>query len=159
MMIAYPVYLDTNMAEITISRMQRDDICEVAKIEGNIFRFGFSESDFLNYIDNPIYHFSVARLDNKIVGYISYMIICDEGEIINVGVMPEYRGLKIGKKLLFEMIQDCKSKNAICVHLEVRRSNYVAINLYEGFGFLTVGVSKNHYKEPTEDALRMTLSF
>ena len=157
MMTAFPVYLATNMAEITISKMQKNDISEVAKIEGDIFSLGFSENDFLDYIDNPIYHFLVARLDNKIVGYISYMIICDEGEIINVGVMPEYRGFKIGKKLLFEMIQDCKSKNAVCVHLEVRRSNYVAINLYEGFGFLTVGVSKNHYKEPTEDALRMNL--
>lgn len=159
MTIAYPAYSATDMAKITISKMLKEESHDVAKIEGAIFSCAFKESDFLNYFGNPLWHFLVAKIDEKIVGYISYMIICDEGEIVNIAVLPEYRGLKIGKKLLFEMIQACKNENAICIHLEVRKSNTVAINLYESYGFLVTGVSKNHYKEPLEDAIRMTKSF
>ena len=41
--------------------------------------------------------------------------------------------------------------------LEVRKSNTPAIKLYESLGFISVGVSKNHYKLPTEDAILMNL--
>ena len=39
--------------------------------------------------------------------------------------------------------------------LEVRRSNYVAIHLYEQCGFLSAGIRKNYYAD-SEDAVLMT---
>ena len=39
------------------------------------------------------------------------------------------------------------------VFLEVRRSNGAAISLYTSLGFENIGVRKNYYKLPTEDAL------
>ncbi len=147
------------MPELKISSMLREDISEVAKIDNAVFSCSFKEADFYNYFENPLWHFEVAKIDEKAVGYISYMIICDEAEIVNICVLPEHRGLGIGKALLNEMIEKCKAQNAVLVHLEVRKSNSVAIKLYERFGFVSVGVSKNHYKEPVEDAIRMTKSF
>ncbi len=147
------------MAEIKISAMCIEDIDEVAKIDNEVFGGTFKEQDFLNYLGSPIYYFNVAKIDEKAVGYIGYMIIAGEGDIINIGILPEFRGLGIGNMLMDAMIRELKKNSATCVHLEVRKSNSVAISLYEKYGFIPTGVSKNHYKEPIEDAIRMTKSF
>ena len=44
------------------------------------------------------------------------------------------------------------------VTLEVRKSNLVAINLYQKLGFEIVGTRKKYYSDNREDALIMTLS-
>ena len=43
------------------------------------------------------------------------------------------------------------------VTLEARASNEPAIALYESAGFRQVGVRRNFYTAPTEDAVLMTL--
>ena len=101
----------------------------------------------------------MAKIDEKAVGYIGYMMICGEADIINIGIVPQHRGIGIGNMLMDKMIDTLKENGITCVHLEVRESNSVAISLYKKYGFIATGVSKNHYKEPTEDAVRMTLSF
>lgn len=158
MTTVYREYSAINMA-ITISKMSKNDTHDLSEIDRIIFNGSFKEQDFIDYLDNSIYHFAIAKIDEKTVGYIGFMTIFGESDIINVGVLPEYRGLGIGNELLSYMIDDCKKNGVTCVHLEVRKSNNVAISLYEKFGFIATGVSKNHYKDPTEDAIRMTLSF
>lgn len=156
MMTAFREYSAIKM-NVEILRMTRDDVPIVAAVDKSVFSVPFKEQDFYEYIDNPLWSFYVAKCDGKIVGYISYMIIFNDADLVNVGILPEYRGLGIGTKLLHEMVMDCDSRDVSYIHLEVRKSNSVAIKLYESFGFIVVGVSKNHYKEPTEDALRMNL--
>ena len=100
----------------------------------------------------------MAKIDEKAVGYIGYMLIAGEADIINIGILPEFRGLGIGNMLMDAMIDVLKKNSATRVHLEVRRSNNVAISLYEKYGFIATGVSKNHYKDPIEDAVRMSMT-
>ena len=145
------------MATAIIEKITENDISSLVKIDEIVFGGTFKESDFLGYVDSSIYRFYVAKIDGVNVGYIGYTVIVDEAEIINVGVLPEYRGLKIGNALMDTLIDDLKKSNASCVHLEVRKSNFVAISMYEKYGFIVVGTSKNHYTDPTEDALRMNL--
>ena len=144
---------------ITVSKMTEGDAASLAEIGKIVFGGSFSKDDFINYLDSSIYYFYVAKIDEKAVGYIGYMLIADEADIINIGILPEYRGKSISNMLMSAMIQELKKNSATCVHLEVRKSNSVAISLYKKYGFIDTGVSKNHYKEPTEDAIRMTLSF
>lgn len=144
---------------ITVSKMAEGDAISLAEIDKIVFGGSFTKEDFINYLDSSIYYFYVAKIDEKAVGYIGYMLIADEADIINIGILPEYRGKSIGNMLMSAMIQELKKNSATCVHLEVRKSNSVAISLYKKYGFIDTGVSKNHYREPTEDALRMTLSF
>lgn len=158
MMTAYREFLATKMS-VTISKMVSDDALSLAKIDEVVFGGSFKEDDFLSYIDSNIYFFHVAKIGEKAVGYIGYMIIAGEADIINVGILPEYRGNGIGNMLMDAMIDECKKNSVTCVHLEVRKSNSVAISLYEKYGFIATGVSKNHYKDPTEDAIRMSVTF
>ncbi|MBO5357606.1 MAG: ribosomal protein S18-alanine N-acetyltransferase [Clostridia bacterium] len=145
------------MAEIKISPMLKSDACQLAEIDRVVFGGTFKAEDFLNYLESPIYYFNVAKIDDRAVGYIGYIIIAGECDIINIGVLPEHRGIGIGNMLMDAMIDELVKSKATCVHLEVRKSNFRAISLYEKYGFKATGVSKNHYKEPTEDAIRMKL--
>jgi len=155
-MTVFPVFLATNMANIAITKATWSDASSLARIDELVFGGTFKEQDFLDYLDNPIYCFSVAKIDEKAVGYIGYMIIAGEADIINIGILPDFRGLGIGNMLMDSMINELKNK-ATCIHLEVRESNNIAISLYKKYGFIATGVSKNHYKEPIENAIRMKL--
>jgi ribosomal-protein-alanine N-acetyltransferase len=50
---------------------------------------------------------------------------------------------------------DAAKRGVRKVFLEVRQSNAPALALYEHMGFLRVGVRKNFYSNPTEDACLM----
>ena len=154
--IAYQVNLATNMA-LEICKMDASDVLAVCEIEKICFSYPFKEQDFNNYLQNPLWSFWVAKYDGVVVGYVSYMVIGSEADIVNIAVLPEYRGKKIGQALLHEVVLDADSRDIEYIHLEVRKSNEAAIALYTKYGFITVGVSKNHYSNPTEDALRMNL--
>ena len=71
--------------------------------------------------------------------------------------MPERRGEGIGRRLLRESISVAASRGTRSLYLEVRESNDVARRLYEKVGFNVVGVRKQYYAEPVEDAIVMKL--
>lgn len=156
--IAFQVNLAINMEQIEICKMQSLDVSAVCEIERACFSMPFKENDFYEYLKNPLWHLLVAKIDGKVVGYISYMIIGYDADLVNIAVLPEFRGKKVGQALLHELVMDADSRDLEYIHLEVRKSNASAINLYTKYGFVIVGQSKNHYSNPTEDALRMNLA-
>ena len=144
-------------SNIKIEQISEKDAPSVAKIEKECFSTPFSEANILEYISNPIWNFFVAKAGENVLGYISFTKILDECQIVNVAVSPDTRKMGIGTLLIEKLLEYCK-KNEVCkLFLEVRVSNIPAIKLYENFGFSAVGVSKNHYSLPTEDALLMNL--
>ncbi len=143
--------------EIKIELLTEKDAPCVAKIEKSCFSTPFKLDDILGYLDNPIWHFFVAKQNENLLGYISFTKILDEIQIVNVATDLGFRGVGVGKALLESVLSFAKEKACTKVFLEVRKSNEPAIGLYKKFGFETVGVSKNHYSEPTEDALLMNL--
>ena len=145
------------MSEIIIAPLEKQDIFHVAMLEATCFSMPFTEKALSELFLNTSWHFFVAKHENKVVGYISFYCIIDETEIVNVCVLPEYRGQGIGRRLTQCAIDFNKEIKGTRVMLEVRISNTPAIKLYESLGFIPVGVSKNHYKMPTEDALLMNL--
>lgn len=144
------------MNDIKIDKISQNDALGVAEIEKECFSVPFTEQNILDYIKNPIWHFLVARSGDGVLGYISFTIIIDECQIVNVAVTKEARKLGIGSLLLNEFFGYIKENGARSVYLEVRESNTPAIKLYEKFDFKVTGVSKNHYSKPTENALLMS---
>ncbi len=139
-----------------IRNMTESDIDRVCELECQCFSVPFTKKTITELFSNTCWHFLVAEYDGNVVGYISMYVIIDEKEIVNVCTDPKYRGLGIGSALVSAAIDYEREKCAI-VMLEVRKSNSVAIALYEKFGFKSVGVSKNHYSNPREDAILMNL--
>lgn len=145
------------MSDIVIRPLIKEDIPSVARLEAVCFSMPFTEKALNELFLNTSWHFFVATENDTVVGYISFYCILDETEIVNVCVMPELRGKGIGRALTKCAIDFNKENNGSRVMLEVRKSNTPAIKLYESLGFIPVGVSKNHYKLPTEDAILMNL--
>ena len=145
------------MSDIKIRPLIKEDIPFVARLEAVCFSMPFTEKALNELFLNTSWHFFVATENDTVVGYISFYCILDETEIVNVCVMPELRGKGIGRALTKCAIDFNRETNGSKVMLEVRKSNTPAIKLYESLGFIPVGVSKNHYKLPTEDAILMNL--
>ena len=143
--------------ELSIEKCTRKDAPCVAKIENECFSKPFKEEDIISYLKSPIWHFLVAKCEGEVVGYVSFTIIIDECQIVNVATSQGYRKMGVGKSLIEELLGYAKKSGVSKVYLEVRESNLPAISLYKKYGFEIVGVSKNHYSQPTEDALLMNL--
>lgn len=93
----------------------------------------------------------VYEQDGQWLGFIQVQQFDDtEGEILNVGVHPDYRGQGVATTLMSYILP--KAEKWL---LEVRAHNTVAQHLYERMGFETIAVRKKYYHQPTEDALIM----
>ena len=101
----------------------------------------------------------VAIDDDKVIGFIDYMITFNSSTITQIAVTSSYRRKGIATKLLNAMVEsfpkDIEDK-VETITLEVRASNLVAIKLYESFGFEKVVIKPKYYKD-FEDAIYMVM--
>ena len=144
-------------SKIEITSATQSDIKDIANIENQSFSTPWSENAILESM-NAGTKFYVARKNNLVVGYMGVSTVLDEGYVTNVAVLPKYRRLGIGNKILEHVTNDLKP-NLSFISLEVRVSNTNAIALYEKFGFEHVGIRKRFYSNPIEDAIIMTKNF
>lgn len=101
---------------------------------------------------SPSYQFVSARHE-EITGFISGRRAGDEGEILNLAVKPECRGLGAGQALVNALLESLRRDGVVQVFLEVREFNRAAISFYQKFGFRLVGRRQDYYHEPEEAAL------
>lgn len=140
-----------------IRPMTTDDTACVAAIERECFSDAWSENLIKGELENSNAVVYVAEVDGKTVGYINFYNIVGEGSINRVAVLPEFRGKSVAAALMKRMIAYAVENKLLFVTLEVRKSNVPAISLYKKFGFKDVGLRKNFYNAPVEDAVLMTL--
>ena len=141
-----------------IDFLKPEYVPQVAEIENQSFSLPWSEDAFYGELDNPLATYVVAVDNDTVRGFGGVHIIAGEGYITNIAVIESARRKGIGKMLLEKIIGICKDKCTFLT-LEVRASNTGARALYENLGFKTLGIRKNFYEKPTEDAVIMTLNF
>ena len=139
--------------------MQIDDLDQVMEIEEESFSIPWTANGFFTFLIREDALFLVSEVDNKINGYIGLICAPPEGDITNVAVRSSERNKGIGKALVSEMISRAHEKGVDDIFLEVRVSNVPAIRLYEAYGFENMGIRKNYYERPTEDAFIMKRSY
>ena len=140
---------------MTVVPMAERHLAALAEIEKACFHAPWSEAMLREELDKGI--FLVAERDGQAIGYVGCQTVLDEGYITNVAVSPDCRRQGVGRALIAELAQRARAQGLSFVTLEARASNVPAIALYEGAGFVRVGVRKNFYTAPTEDAVLMTL--
>ena len=136
-----------------------DDIPAVAALERETFSLGAEESALERMRQNPNSVILCAAEDGTLVGYAYFQFVLDEGYVGNLAVRPECRRRGIGEALTCAMADKAREKGLSFLTLEVRESNLPAIRLYEKCGYETVGVRRNYYEKPRENALLLTRSF
>ena len=140
-----------------IRDMKADDIEGVLQVERESFSIPWSRKLFFDELENPHTVYFVCCDGIEIIGYGGMWHVVDEGQITNIAVRKKFRGMKVGSRLLSELIGWACKKEISVIGLEVRAENKAAMALYEKFGFVPVGRRKDYYREPTEDAVLMDL--
>ena len=140
---------------MTVVPMEERHLAALAEIEKACFHAPWSTDMLREELGKGI--FLVAEQDGAAVGYVGCQTVLDEGYITNVAVSPACRRQGIGRALVRALVSHARSQGLTFVTLEARASNAPAIALYESAGFRRVGVRRNFYTAPTEDAVLMTL--
>ena len=138
-----------------IRPMEVSDTEQVEMIEKQIFSIPWSQKSFEDACQSNDNIYLVCEMNGQIAGYCGLWTVLGEGNITNMAVSGGFRRLGIAETLMKEMEKRGMSKNVVTYFLEVRKSNKAAVNLYKKMGYVQIGVRKNFYEKPIEDALIM----
>ena len=136
-----------------IVTMTADHVSQVAALEAICFHDPWSEKSVASELNNPLSLWLVALDGDRLAGYVGSQSVLGESDMMNVAVHPDYRRQGIAEQLCLALVEALKEKGNHCLTLEVRSSNEPAKALYEKLGFGQIGLRKNYYRNPREDAL------
>ena len=135
---------------IEIITMNESHVAQVAALEKANFSEPWSENSVRSELSNKLALWLVAVEGEMVCGYVGSQTVMEEADMMNIAVDEAFRRRGIARALVEELI---RRLDAHMLTLEVRVSNAPAISLYESMGFTKVGLRKNYYQTPTEDAL------
>ena len=138
---------------MTFTEMKEIHVAQVAELEKLCFADPWSEKSIASELGNIWSYWIVALDGERVVGYIGSQSSVDETDVMNVAVHPDYCRRGIAESLIECLIRELKNRGSHALMLEVRDSNEPAIALYEKLGFRQVGLRKNYYQKPKENAL------
>ena len=129
---------------------------EIAEIEAECFSSPLTEEQIGRLIMDDHTRWIVTREETALAGYVWVQTVLDEGYIGNVAVRQGSRRRGAGDSLLDALDILAEEEKLCFLTLEVRAGNMPAVALYEKHGFEKVGLRRNYYERPKEDALIMT---
>lgn len=136
-----------------IVEMNPTHVAQVAELEKLCFSDPWSEKSVASELENELSLWLIAEENGVVLGYVGSQTVLDETDMMNVAVHSDHRRLGIAAALITELVSQLKKRGSRCLKLEVRVSNEGAIALYETLGFVKLGLRKNYYRNPKEDAL------
>jgi ribosomal-protein-alanine N-acetyltransferase len=136
-----------------IENMTAAHVSQIAELEKLCFSDPWSEKSIETELSCRLSVWLVALEGDKVVGYVGSQTVMDETDMMNIAVDPEHRRRRIAARLIDALISELRQKGSRCLTLEVRESNLPAAKLYESMGFAQIGLRKNYYRNPRENAL------
>lgn len=97
----------------------------------------------------------VSEDDGKVSGFIVGRQAVEEGEILNLAVVPTQRRKGRAGALLKAAMEEFRARDVSRVFLEVRESNEGGMEFYERHGFSKTGRRAGYYRNPNEAAIVM----
>lgn len=138
---------------MTIIPMNESHVSRVAELEKLCFSDPWSEKSVTSELENELSLWLVAEEDGIVCGYVGSQTVLDETDMMNIAVAPNCRRQGVAAALIADLVDRLKARGSRCLRLEVRESNAPAIALYLHLGFTQLGVRKNYYRNPKENAL------
>ena len=141
-----------------IALMQPEHVGAVKALLDSCFADGrWSVESIQSELEKADSRCTVAVEDSKVVGFLAFEQIMDEGSIVEVAVSPDHRRRGIARALIREALQVCEGLRT--VFLEVREGNAPAVALYESLGFERIAVRRGYYDKPKENAIIMRKNY
>lgn len=144
---------------MTIVPMKESHVWQVAELEKLCFSDPWSEKSVASELTNPLSLWLVALEGELVAGYVGSQTVLDETDMMNIAVHPDFRRRGVGESLVNALVEELKDRGSRCLTLEVRSSNAPARSLYEKMGFVQIGLRKNYYRNPKEDACILRKTF
>lgn len=136
-----------------IRLLESRDIPAILKIQANSPEAAqWHESAYAN-IGHAGENCWIAEHDGVLVGFLVARAVAGEMEILNLAVDTAVRRRGIGRTLLREALSWASQNGVMRVFLEVRSLNVAAREFYQAQGFASLGIRKDYYRDPAENAL------
>ena len=124
-----------------------ENIQEIYRLEKQIFK---EEAWTLKMLQFELSNSKISRTliiqeGSFILGYCMFRMFARECQILNFGVLPQRQQEGIASILLTKILKNLTRNSS--VFLEVKKSNFPAINLYKKYGFNIFGIRNNYYKD------------
>ena len=140
----------------SIQDVREEQLDQIEQLEQLCFSVPWPRDALRSQLPDDNHVFLAATDGGRVLGYVGMMFVLDEGYISNVAVAPAFRRRGIADALIAELLRRADALSLSFVTLEVREHNIPAISLYENCGFVRVGLRKNYYQKPCENAVLMT---
>ena len=90
----------------------------------------------------------------KLIGICVFQIVLDESQINYFAIKKKFQRMGFGTCLMKHTIEKCQQLKIKKLLLEVSEKNLAAEEFYSYFGFSTVGIRKNYYKDGSDAFLK-----
>ena len=138
---------------MNIVPMNEHHVPQIALLERECLADPWSQQSSASELHNPLSLWLVAQEGQTLLGYVGSQTCLDETDMMNIAVSPASRRQGVARALIEALVSALRERGSKQLTLEVRASNGPARQLYESLGFLQVGLRKNYYRNPKEDAL------
>ena len=130
-----------------------NDLVDILSIEKKVFKHPWSKEQLSWELNSqPVAENYVMIARGNMIGYLFSHVVDDDVQILNIAIDIPFQHKGYGEQLLSYFLDQFNTDSSI--HLEVRKSNFPAINLYLKFGFHETGTRKGYYTDG-EDAIIM----
>jgi ribosomal-protein-alanine N-acetyltransferase len=130
-----------------------NDLADILSIEKKVFKHPWSKEQLSQELSSqPVAENHVMIAKSNMIGYIFSHVVDSDAQILNIAIDIPFQHKGYGEQLLSYFLDQFNGDSSI--HLEVRKSNFPAINLYLKFWFHETGTRKGYYSDG-EDAIIM----
>ncbi len=144
------------MTEVSLRDLVEADLPWMAQVERVIFTdAAWSEALICEDWRYGTCRYRLVEVDGLQAGYAVYGYDGDAFHLMNLAIVPEYRGRGLAKALMTEFLEEAVRHKAPDAWLEVAVTNEEARGLYEALGFEVVRTRRMYYQPEGIDALVM----
>ncbi len=141
-----------------IIQAEKKDFNEINKLVENEFPYTKKTIEKINKrINNGNIIFTVKE-KNNLVGFIEFKFKDFTVNLLGMAVKKEFRGNKIGKKLLDFLIELCRKKEIKEIMLIVKKNNFTAKKLYEKNGFVKTRELKHKIESSAIEEMKLNFN-
>lgn len=133
--------------------MELNDLDKIIVLENDLYKKPWNKNQFKYEIEENEFSYSfILEDDGTLIGYYIFWKLFENANITKVSIAREFQGRGLANILLLDCLKRIKLLECEVVDLEVRVSNFKAVNLYKKHEFIQTHVRKGYY-EDGEDAL------
>jgi ribosomal-protein-alanine acetyltransferase len=141
-----------------VRAMRNADRAAVSAIEADSFTNPWSRDALAEQLAAPHTTAFVVERNGRVAGYVIAFSVLHEMNLLIVAVAAAHRRKGLGRALLAALLDQARAEGIAKIHLEVRKANHAARALYARWGFVEVGLRRDYYRNPKDDAVMLTLA-